>query len=150
MKYATISYSVTVNRNHIGLPENIPSACPWKQVAYWNRLYVSFRCCFTSTVSHRACSGRGAAQDGHLDFHTAPELCWLYKPTSVLKLRRCSCWSDPARQPCVEVLRLAVSVCLSKSSQSTYQLLSGLKWDWLCVYLINQNCKPRDSCVCSV
>ena len=31
--------------------------------------------CFTSTETIRLISGRGA-QDGHLDFHTAPQLCF--------------------------------------------------------------------------
>ena len=34
---------------------------------------VEGQCCFTSTETIRTYQGRGT-QDGHLDFHTAPEL----------------------------------------------------------------------------
>ena len=45
----------------------------------WRHLFIFFfKCCFTST-DYGLCSygllGTGGAQDGHLDFHTAPELC---------------------------------------------------------------------------
>ena len=38
-------------------------------------------CCFTSTQTmHEDCYGR-RAQDGHLDLHTAPKLCWHHPQT---------------------------------------------------------------------
>ena len=38
---------------------------------------VQVQCCFTSTETVRTI-GDGHAQDGHLDFHTATELCWQF------------------------------------------------------------------------
>ena len=37
-------------------------------------VFFSFQCCFTSTETLLRTIRDGGAQDGHLDFHTAPEL----------------------------------------------------------------------------
>ena len=38
-------------------------------------LYIQVECCSTSTETIRTIRDVGAAHDGHLDFHTAPEFC---------------------------------------------------------------------------
>ena len=53
------------------------------------QLEVQVQCCFTSTKTTRTLRERGA-QDGHLDSHTAPELCTTSRREGV-RLRACTC-----------------------------------------------------------
>ena len=54
------------------------------RVRLWRTYAV--KCCITSTETV-GLSGTGA-QDGHLDFHTAPELCTHARPVDVVV----QCW----------------------------------------------------------
>ena len=63
--------------------------------------HFQVQCCFTSTeITLRTIRDRGA-QDGHLDFHTAPELCQIhYHCTCVctrFRYSECSCKCSSVR-----------------------------------------------------
>ena len=74
--------------------------------------FVLFKCCLTLTETMRLIRRRGA-QDGHLDFHTAPEL-WGHNATNAhlntktksngqVSLRHCP---DDQRKPCFNTLSI--------------------------------------------
>ena len=64
-----------VHRNCRFIRDGSPGRPPRLSRSSWALCRLRLKCCFTSTET--VCLLGTGAQDGHLDFHTAPELCLL-------------------------------------------------------------------------
>ena len=128
-----------------GYPSSSPCAHCTHNKSVSTLRYTLVECCFTSTETV-SLLGTGA-QDGHVDFHTAPELCdtlvgtyrvqspgfpkivYSHLATWIINRYRCSVCTDESQFQNIEGSALSPSYCLTSSVRSDPHVVLLDSWN---------------------